>query len=59
MLKKSKNNTKKRVGRPPLPQGEKIVYQRIAVYPKTYKRIKQNSQNESKTIATYLEEVIQ
>lgn len=60
-LKKSMKTTKngKAIGRPNLPEGKKIIFQRIAVWPKTYIRIKFNASLQKKGIAEYLEDTIE
>lgn len=34
------NNMKKKVGRPKIPDDQKKTYQRIAIYPESYQKIK-------------------
>lgn len=60
MSNESKKTTKngKTVGRPNLPAGERVVFQRIAVWPKTYLRIRKNSKKKGQGIAEYLESEI-
>jgi len=48
----------KKQGRPPLPKSLRKVYQRLAVYPATYKRIQDNAKAEGKYIVDYIEDVI-
>lgn len=56
-MKTTKNG--KAIGRPNLPEGKKIIFQRIAVWPKTYIRIKFNASLQKKGIAEYLEDTIE
>lgn len=48
----------KKQGRPPLPKSLRKVYQRLAVYPATYKRIQDNAKAEGKHIVDYIEEIV-
>lgn len=49
---------KKRQGRPPMPKALRKTYQRLAVYPPTYKRIKDNAKAAKMTVVDYIEEVV-
>lgn len=49
---------KKRQGRPPMPKALRKTYQRLAVYPPTYKRIKDNAKEAGMTVVDYVEDVI-
>lgn len=48
----------KKQGRPPLPKSLRKTYQRLAVYPPTYKRIRDNAKAEGESIVDYIEKII-
>jgi hypothetical protein len=48
----------KKRGRPTLPDSEKQKYLRVAVYPRTHERIKNNAKREKLAIVDYLDKKI-
>ena len=45
-------------GRPKLPEGEKKVYQRIAIYKSTHERLKKQCEESGNNIVDYLDALI-
>jgi len=50
------NKPKRKVGRPQLPEHLRQKYQRVAIYPETYLKLKKKSLLENKTIADLIKE---
>lgn len=52
------NSTKKKVGRPKIPESERKQYQRIAVYPGTYALIKEKTSKTGRQIKDYIDDLV-
>lgn len=50
------NKPKRKVGRPPMPERLKQKYQRVAIYPETYLKLKKKSILDKKKIAQIIDE---
>lgn len=57
-LKRKSRVVKNKVGRPKLPVDQKQRYQRVALYPKTYDRIKRLAAEEDERIIDWVEDMV-
>lgn len=53
-----KLNELNKVGRPKLPEGTHKTYQRIAVYPSTYRMIKKKTKKNKTLIMDYIDSLV-